>query len=85
MAKGFKAFSSDRYIHLKYVNDRKTTIGAGTNRETTLVKGMKFGLRPATSQKGMFRIILANRSLTQVHSVNAKFANLILKRSVAIN
>lgn len=85
MAKGFKAFSSDRYIQLKYTNERKTTIGMGTNRQTVLSKGMKFGLRPATSQKGMFRIIIAGKSLTQVHSVNAKFANLILQRSVAIN
>lgn len=85
MAKGFKAFSADRYVSFKYVGDRKTTIGMGTNRETVITNGQKYGLRPATSQKGMFRIILAGKLLTQVHSVNQKFANLLIKRSVAIN
>jgi len=61
-------FSKAKYIWHSYTHAKPTKIISG-KREITLRKGHKFGIRAATSKKGMARLITEHEGPTKVYSL----------------
>jgi hypothetical protein len=78
-----KVFSDAQYIWYRYVVETKKSLTnkAGT-KKTVLQKGSKFGLRRATSNKDLYRLVVPELGKTIVFSLTEKMAHELIKKSV---
>ncbi len=62
-------------------NSEKTLTNTASTARITLTKGSIFGLRPARSKKGKFRLVTPEMGLTKVFTLDAKGAAEMMTKS----
>lgn len=77
-----KVFSEARYIWYKFNSEKPFKLTNTRGRKVSLVKGNKYGLRKATSSKGMYRFISPELGKTIIFSLTEPLAHKLMKSSI---
>lgn len=75
-------FPAGRYTWFRWTAGKATTIYTKKGTEYYMSKGAKFGIRPATSKKGMYRVITQELGPGIVFSMDQDEINKLTKNSV---
>lgn len=75
-------FSAGKYTWFRWNAGKATTIYTKKGKEYYMSKGAKFGIRPATSKKGMYRVITQELGPSIIFSMDQNEVNKLTKNSV---
>lgn len=78
-------FTSEKYTWFAWKGPKAMTITSKKNREITLLKGAEFGVREATSKKGMFRVITKELGPSHVFSMDKAAVDKLIKGAWMVN
>ena len=77
-----KVYKGDKYTWYVYNQDRATNITTKNKKHTVkLDNGSAFGVRPATSEKGMMRLVVPGKGASRVFSYDKKFVDRLIGKS----